>query len=124
MIHKKQAHEQIERTIKWNKVRGNTPDTLNWPLEISMLEEEFHEIVAAVNSDDKVGIFDGLLDLKFVLLGTLGKMGLSAEDIVDGYEAVIKANETKSETKDSNGKITKPEGFVGPEATLLAILKN
>ena len=37
MLNKKQSFEQIERTIYWNTVRGNTPDTLNYQLEIDML---------------------------------------------------------------------------------------
>jgi hypothetical protein len=41
---------------------------------------------------------------------------------VDGYEAVIAANETKSATRNSAGKITKPANFVGPEAQLQLIL--
>lgn len=119
MKHKKQAHEHIERTIRWNHIRGNTPDTLNWDLEVAMLQEELDELKAATTDVDR---FDALLDLKFVLLGSLGKMNLVPEQIVDGYEAVIAANETKSSTKNADGKITKPDNFVGPEATLERIL--
>ena len=42
MRHKKQAFEQIERTIEWNELRGNTPDTLDYQLEIDMLQEELN----------------------------------------------------------------------------------
>ena len=124
MKHKKQAHEHIVRTVKWNAIRGNTPDTLNWDLEIAMLQEELDELKEAVEQGDVVGMFDALLDLKFVLLGSLGKMNLTAEQIVDGYEAVIAANETKSSTKNALGKITKPDNFVGPEETLRLLLKG
>lgn len=119
MQHKKQAHQQIERTIEWNTIRGNTPDTLDWNLEIDMLQEELDELKCAKTNVDR---FDALLDLKFVLLGSLGKMNLSTQDIVDGYEAVITANETKSSTKNSDGKITKPKDFQGPEPKLQEIL--
>lgn len=122
MQHKKQAFEQIERTIVWNNIRGNTPDTLDFELEIDMLQEELDELVLAVQQNDNVKAFDALLDLKFVLLGSLGKMGLTAEQIVSGYEAVIVANEQKSATKNADGKITKPKDFIGPEARLLEIL--
>jgi predicted HAD superfamily Cof-like phosphohydrolase len=124
MQHKKQAFNHIERTVQWNTIRGNTTDTLNWDLEISMLQEELDELKEAVKNNDNVGIFDALMDIEFVLRGTCGKFGLTPEQQVDGYEAVIKANESKSSTKNSAGKITKPEGFVGPETELQKILNE
>ncbi len=122
MQHKKQSYEQLERTIKWNTIRGNTPDTLDWNLEIDMLQEELDELKQAVADNNPVGQFDALLDLKFVLLGTLGKNNLTPSQIVDGYEQVLLANETKSAIKNSDGKITKPADFIGPEANLQKIL--
>lgn len=122
MTHKKQAFTQIQRTIEWNTIRGNTPDTLDWDLEIAMLQEELDELKLAVKQSSPVDIFDALMDLKFVLHGTAGKFGLSAELQVDGYEAVITANGTKSTTKNAAGKITKPADFVGPEPKLQKLL--
>ena len=37
--------KHIERTIEWNTIRGNTPDTLNYQLEIDMLQEELDEFL-------------------------------------------------------------------------------
>ena len=122
MLHKKQAFNQIQRTINWNVIRENTPDTLDWDLEIDMLQEELNELKLAVEQSNPVKIFDALMDIKFVLHGTAGKFGLSAEMQVDGYEAVITANDTKSKTKNAAGKITKPADFVGPEAQLQLLL--
>ena len=124
MINKKQSFEQIERTIKWNTVRGNTPDTLDYQLEIDMLQEELNEFKLAVAQGDKVAMFDALLDLDFVRIGTLGKMQINVYTQVDGYEAVLKANESKSSTKNAAGKITKPDDFVGPEAELAKLLSE
>ena len=78
MLNKKQSFEQIERTIYWNTVRGNTPDTLDYQLEIDMLQEELDEFKLAVEQGDKVAMFDALLDLDFVRIGTLGKMQIDA----------------------------------------------
>ena len=122
MRHKKQSFEQIERTIEWNELRGNIPDTLDYQLEIDMLQEELNEFKLAVAEGDRVAMFDALLDLDFVRIGTLGKMQINAHTQVDGYEAVLKANESKSSTKNAAGKITKPEGFVGPEVKLQELL--
>lgn len=124
MTHKKQPWEHILSTIKWNTDRGNTPDTLDLPLEISMLQEELEEFKQAVQTNDKVEMFDALLDLKFVLTGTLSKLGISAEQQVDGYEVVLRANQAKSATKSSNGKITKPADFVEPQEKLANILSS
>ena len=124
MLNKKQSFEQIERTIKWNTVRGNTPDTLDYQLEIDMLQEELNEFKLAVAQGDRVAMFDALLDLDFVRIGTLGKMQIDAYTQVDGYEAVLKANESKSSTKNAAGKITKPIDFTGPEAELAKLLSE
>jgi predicted HAD superfamily Cof-like phosphohydrolase len=122
MTHKKQEFELLQRTLVWNTTRGNTPDTLDWSLELDMLQEELDELRLAVSQNDEVGCFDALLDLKFVLTGTLGKMALTPPQIVDGYSAVLSANETKSSTKNADGKITKPIDFQGPEPRLQSLL--
>lgn len=124
MTFKQLENDQIKRTIEWNEVRGNYTNTLDWNLEIDMLQEELNELKLAVEKSSNVDIFDALLDLKFVLIGSLGKMGLSNEDVINGYEFVLQKNETKSKTKDLNGKITKPIGFVGPEKDLQKILES
>ena len=124
MRHKKQSFEQIERTIEWNELRGNTPDTLDYQLEIGMLQEELNEFKLAVEQNNKVAMFDALLDLDFVRIGTLGKMQIDPYTQVDGYEAVLKANESKSSTKNAAGKITKPDNFTGPEAELAKLLSE
>lgn len=124
MTFKQLENDQIKRTIEWNEIRGNSTETLDWNLEIDMLQEELNELKLAVEKSSNVDIFDALLDLKFVLIGSLGKMGLSYKDVINGYEFVLQKNETKSKTKDSNGKITKPIGFVGPEEDLQKILES
>ena len=118
---KKQAQAQITRTIRWNTKRGNIPESLNWDLEIAMLQEELDELKEATEDVDRL---DALLDLKFVLTGSIGKMGLSSEQYTEAYECVINANEQKSEKKNADGKITKPEGFISPEPLLQEILNK
>ena len=122
MKHRKQAMEQIERTVRWNEIRGNTSKTLDWELEVNMLQEELDELKLAIEQNNEVKIFDALMDLEFVLRGTCGKFKLTPELQVDGYEAVIEANEKKSSEKNADGKITKPIDFVGPEPKLQKIL--
>ena len=122
MQNKKQLFTQVERTIKWNTDRGNTPDTLNWTLEENMLQEELDEFKEAKTDVDRL---DAILDIFFVGIGTLSKMGLNQYNIVDAYELVLKANEQKSSKKDANGKIIKnKETFNPPEPALQRILDN
>lgn len=120
ILHKKQPYQLLERTIKWNTDRGNTPDTLDWNLEQSMLQEELDELNDATTEVDKL---DALLDIIFVATGSLSKLGLSAEQIVDATEIVVSANEAKGSKKDSNGKIIKNNNFVPPEPELQLILE-
>ena len=85
-----------------------------------MLQEELDELKEATEDVDRL---DAIMDLKFVLTGTAGKMGLTDEQYTKAYECVINANEQKSETKDSNGKIIKDKTtFVSPEPLLQEIL--
>ncbi len=106
MKHKKQAYEQLVRTYNWNRIRGNTPVTLDWGLEIAMLQEELNELSEAIKNNNQVAIFDAILDIKFVLNGTEYKFGITPEISIAGYEAVLEANESKSSTKNAAGKIT------------------
>ncbi len=120
MQHKKQCHQNLVDTIKWNHDRGNTPDTLDWNLEIAMLQEELDELKTATEDVDRL---DALIDLNFVLKGTLSKMNLAPEDIVDAETVVLHANQQKSKVKDSNGKIIKDKStFIEPEPELQKIL--
>ena len=118
--------KHIERTIEWNTIRGNTPETLDYQLEIAMLQEELDEFKQAVEQGDRVAMFDALLDLDFVRIGTLGKMEICPLTQVEGYEAVLRANESKSSTKNAAGKITKPADWeqYAPEAQLQALLNQ
>ena len=109
----------IQETIDWNIIRGNTPQTLDWELEIRMLKEELKELEDA---EDDVDRFDALLDLKFVLLGTLGKMGLTADQISRGYAAVLEANNTKTEflSRMSHDLRTPMNAIIGLSESLIA----
>lgn len=119
-----QAYDHIVDTCNWNYLRGNTPITLDLDLEMAMLQEELDEFKLAVANDDKVAMFDALLDLDFVRIGTLYKLNVSPAQQMAGYSAVLAANNTKSSSKNAEGKITKPSDFVGPEAKLEEILNG
>jgi hypothetical protein len=69
--------------------------------------------------------FDKHLDQLYFAIGSLHKLGLTPEHIVEGLQVVHTANEMKGNNKDSQGKITKPadwESLYAPEPKLQAIL--
>lgn len=74
-----------------------------------------------------VGAFDSSIDAVYYEIGNMHMQGLSPSDIVDGLQVVHTANLMKGSTKDSNGKIVKPEQWeelYAPERHLQKILKN
>jgi len=117
MNNKKQAYNQLCDTYFWNKARNN--NRLDWELEAAMLTEELNEFLAATTDVDKL---DALIDLKFVINGTLGKMGLLPSAMVDAYEVVLQANNQKSATLHKSGKVNKSSDFIKPEPKLQEIL--
>lgn len=71
----------------------------------------------------EVAEFDKAIDGVVFNIGKLAKMRLTRDQIVRGFAAVHKANMAKlGGPKDEFGKQLKPEGWVGPEDELQAIL--
>jgi len=112
----------IQEIQEWNDERGNY--TYDRYLEGEMLEEELTEYsIASMVPNDLVDEADALADIIFVELGSLYKLcGNDKVKFNDIMTAVTAANNTKSKEKDSNGKITKPIDFEGPEKMIAKIL--
>ena len=96
---------------------------------IKFIEEELEELKEALASNDKVKLFDALLDLDFVVKGAALFAGISPEQWNLGHDAVFTANMAKirvakeSESKrGSSFDVVKPEGWQGPEEKLFEIL--
>ena len=67
--------------------------------------------------------FDKSIDSIIFSLGSLFKLGLSVDQVLNGLQIVADANMAKlSVGKDSEGKQMKPTDFVGPETELQKIL--
>lgn len=94
-----------------------------WLIErFRFLTEEVQEFIEAGLVGDMVGTIDGLLDTVYVALGTLHMMGVPTQAC---WDLVQKANMAKvrGTTKRSNAiDATKPEGWVGPEAGIAALI--
>jgi predicted HAD superfamily Cof-like phosphohydrolase len=113
----------INEIQKWNKTRDNM--RFSPSLEYSMLYEEVDEFLEAGVINDKVAMADALADVIVVAVGGLYKLVEGDTDKFIGImDAVTAANNTKSSKKNSAGKITKPDNFVGPEAKIKEILNG
>ena len=99
-------------------------DTNDAKDRLLFMYEELSEFDEALYNNDMVGMADALADVVYVALGTAYMMGLPFEEI---WAAVQKANMAKQPgaTK-RNMKVDamKPAGWAGPEAEILAAIKN
>ena len=96
---------------------------------VKFLQEELDELKEALASDDKVKVFDALLDLVYVAQGTALFAGIDVQQWNCGMDAVQRCNMSKvraSSAEDSKRgsafDVKKPDDFVGPEETLESIL--
>lgn len=88
------------------------------------LHEELVEFCTASESGDIVGTADALADLVYVALGTAYRMGLPFDQI---WGAVQEANMRKVSGQTKRGNkvdAMKPEGWVGPEATIARAIQR
>lgn len=113
----------VNEVCIWNEVRDNLRYSPS--LEYSMLDEELGEYMEAGITGDEVGQADALADIAVVALGGLYKLtGGDLDALHSILTAVTAANNTKSSTKNKEGKITKPDNFVGPEVMIGRILND
>lgn len=98
---------------------------------IKFLTEEIDELKEALDTGDRVGVFDALLDLVYVAQGTALMAGITPEKWAKGMKAVHKANMKKKKVKNADESkrghhfdCVKPKNWVGPETTLAEILKE
>lgn len=81
-------------------------------LRVRLINEEAFEFQAACGADDEVEMVDAICDLLYVTYGAAVSMGL---DIDPFFAEVHKTNMAKAGgSKDADGKIRKPPGWVPP----------
>jgi predicted HAD superfamily Cof-like phosphohydrolase len=120
--------EQIEQIGEFAEAFGIKeapfPSELNLEegiLRFSLMEEENEEYLQAVNANDLVGIADSLVDMAYVLLGTIRKHGLE-ELFIPMFNEVHRSNMSKL---DENGKpIINGEGIYDAQKPLGKVLKS
>lgn len=102
-----------------DKFHQDSRQTPGWPpveiinLRKRLITEEYLEMTNAWMCRDLPDTVDGILDLVYVLLGTLPALGVDAQPI---WDAIHDANMAKAGGgKDERGKVRKPPGWVAPD---------
>ena len=102
----------------------------NWNAEqfdlyLKLIREEATELLDAVAQDNKVEMFDAILDLIVVCIGAGHSAGFPMQA---GWEVVVRSNmakvdaETGKVRRRADGKILKPIGWEPPQAELARII--
>ena len=108
--------------------KAQLPDEATMERRIAMLMEEVLELAAAYEDGDIVGVADAWGDIFYVLLGGVEEDGIDLEPVL---MAIMHANDHKIDWEATpprpfvtreDGKILKPEGWVGPEEAIAEIL--
>jgi predicted HAD superfamily Cof-like phosphohydrolase len=100
------------------------PDWNTQELRVSLIEEEFKELLDGISRDDIVEVADALTDLLYVVYGAGHSFGI---DLDACFAEVHRSNMTKlgpegRAIKREDGKIMKPESYSPPD--LESILKG
>ena len=94
------------------------PSDDNYALYLNLIAEEYGELVDATAYGNKVGQLDALVDILVVTIGAIRAGNMDGEG---AWDEVMKTNfakinaETGKVEKREDGKVLKPEGWVGPE---------
>jgi predicted HAD superfamily Cof-like phosphohydrolase len=106
---------------KFMRASDQTVGELNaeqYKLYLSLMDEEWKELKAALLMEDRVEQLDALLDFIVVTIGAIHSGGFDGEG---GWKEVIGTNlakidkETGKVRKREDGKVLKPIGWVPPE---------
>ena len=81
-------------------------------LRARLIREEIDETVAAIKAGDLAGVADGIADSIYVLLGTAIAYGIDVRPV---FDAVHRANLSKSQEKRGDGKVLKGPSFTPPD---------
>jgi predicted HAD superfamily Cof-like phosphohydrolase len=92
-------------------------------LRYHLMSEENREYLVACLQNNKVEILDALIDMAYVLFGTVASHGMT-DEFMKGFSLVHRNNMTKIQKngkvlKNPEGKILKPDGYVSVDLSSL-----
>ena len=94
------------------------PSEENYKMYLSLIDEEYDELLDAVLANDKVEQLDALVDILVVTMGAIRAAGWDGEA---AWKEVMNTNFAKIDPKTGkvnkreDGKVLKPEGWKAPE---------
>lgn len=94
------------------------PSPENYEMYLSLIDEEYSELIAAIESNNRVEQLDALIDILVVTMGAIRAGGMDGKG---AWNEVMRTNFAKidSETgkvrKREDGKVLKPEGWEPPQ---------
>ena len=96
------------------------PSQANYYMYLSLIDEEYGELVEAIKDNDRTEQLDALIDILVVTIGAIRAGGFNGEgawkEVMDTNFAKIDP-ETGKVRKREDGKVLKPEGWKAPELT-------
>ena len=101
-------------------------DGEQFDLYLRLIREEATELLDAVAQNDKVEMFDAILDLIVVCIGAGHSAGFP---LAAGWEAVVQSNMAKVDPdtgkvkRRADNKILKPEGWKSPQEELARLIR-
>ena len=114
-------NEPQNRVRTWMRAIGQEtpdnpciPDKATCRLRIDLIDEELGELYDALSAGDKVGTYDALNDLLYVVIGAAVACGM---ELQPGWLEVCRSNDTKviDGYKDVAGKWRKGPSYQTPE---------
>jgi predicted HAD superfamily Cof-like phosphohydrolase len=117
---------QIEEALEGLPSVANLAEVVN--AKSDKPKDVARKIVEIANdgpSPSDIERLDKACDAVVFAIGSMAKLGLTAQQITKALNIVMDANTAKlAMPKDQFGKLMKPDNFVGPEAKLQAILSE
>jgi len=115
----------IKDICNWNKDRYE--QEFDSFLTYNLLYEEVDELYNACMASDNIEQIDALVDIIYVAIGALWKMGFSSEQIYTAIAIICKSNNTKSITKTEShikANLDKGDTYIPPTEDLVKLLKE
>ena len=107
----------FEGINKFAEACDQPPSEANYKMYLDLIREETDELEEAIQDNDKVEQLDALVDILVVTMGAIRAGGFDGQgawkEVMDTNFAKIDPN-TGKVTKREDGKVLKPEGWVGP----------
>ena len=94
------------------------PSEANYDMYLSLIDEEYQELINAIEANDRVEQLDALIDILVVTMGAIRAGGFDGEgawkEVMDTNFAKIDPD-TGKVRKREDGKVLKPEGWEPPQ---------